>query len=164
MEDALGNLRTVAVTNMELMKQKAWETSNTIAGTTTDAFLDAAYDIKSGISTLSEEAVASMTQMASLTAKATKGSVNMMTSLYAVGHGIFKQLDKDMSDIKWAERFGAGVSKAVQLFRTTGEAMRGAIKNAAASASLLNFSMAEQLTILGKLQTHQGGGTRCLCI
>ncbi|MCF1458080.1 MAG: hypothetical protein LPH21_11170, partial [Shewanella sp.] len=68
--------------------------SNEWAGTTQAEFIRASYDIKSGISSLSDEAVGEMTRIAALTAGATKSSTAEMTSLFASGYGIYrKQFD-----------------------------------------------------------------------
>jgi len=56
-----------------------------------DEMIKASYDIKSGISSLSDEGVNKMTQFATLTAVATKSSVEEMTKLYALGYGIFRK-------------------------------------------------------------------------
>ena len=67
------------------------------AGTTKADFISAAYDIKSGIASLSDEGVAEFTSLAALTAKATKSTAGEMTSLFATGYGIYKYLPSSFS-------------------------------------------------------------------
>lgn len=53
-------------------------------------FITAAYDIKSGIASLTDEGVAQFTELAALTGKATKSTTEEMGSLFATGYGIYK--------------------------------------------------------------------------
>ena len=64
-------------------------------------FISAAYDIKSGIASLSDEGVAEFTSLAALTAKATKSTAGEMTSLFATGYGIYKDYYSDLSDMEF---------------------------------------------------------------
>ena len=157
-QTALGQVSSVGVKNLKLLTETAMKVSSQWSGITAPEFISAAYDIKSAISTLSDEGVAKYTEFAAITAKATKATVGEMTNLLAVGYGIFKkQLYKDMSDIKFGELFSAEIAKAVQLFRTTGSQMREAVKNLGATASQLGVSMSEQLAVLGILQQTMEG-------
>ena len=54
--------------------------SDTWAGTTKSDFITAAYDIKSGIASLTDEGVAQFTELAALTGKATKSTTEEMGS------------------------------------------------------------------------------------
>ncbi len=62
------------------------------AGTTKSDFISAAYDIKSGIASVTDEGVAQYTELAGVTAKATKSTIGEMTSLFATGYGMHKEL------------------------------------------------------------------------
>ena len=127
------------------------------AGTTKADFIAAAYDIKSGIATLSDEGVAEFTSLAALTAKATKSTAGEMTSLFATGYGIYKGYYDDMSDLEFGEMFSAGIAKSVQQFKTTGSEMASSIESLGASATNANVPLEEQLTILGMLQGTMSG-------
>ncbi len=151
---------------------KAKAFSNEWAGTTQAEFIRASYDIKSGISTLSDAAVGEMTRIAALTAGATKSTTAQMTSLFASGYGIYrKQFDQfgaqvidgweELSaaerDMKFGEYFSAGIASSVQAFKTDGANMSAAISNLGAAATSANVPFAEQLSILGQLQSTMSG-------
>lgn len=117
------------------------------AGVMVDEFAKAAYDIKSGISTLSDDGVAAFTEMATLTARATKSSSEEMTKLFALGHGIFKRMDE--SDFDFGKRFSAGIAGAVQIFRTEGSDLTQAISSVGSVAHAMGVSFEEELAVLG---------------
>ncbi len=155
---ALGELASVGVENLKALEKAAIEFSNTWAGTTKSEFISAAYDIKSGISSLTDEGVAEYTKISALTAKATKSSVEEMTSLFATGYGIYKDFYSEMSDIEFAEFFSAGIAKSVQQFKTDGSKMAQAIQTLGAAATSARVPLEEQLSILGMLQATMSGG------
>ncbi len=156
-QKALGELASVGVTDMRAMTNAAADFSNQWAGTTKTEFIAAAYDIKSGISSLSDAGVAGMTELSALTAKATKATVGEMTSLFATGHAIYKQQFAELSDIQFGELFSAGLSASVQQFKTTGSQMQAAISNLGAEATNAGVAMREQFAILGQLQATMSG-------
>jgi TP901 family phage tail tape measure protein len=155
---ALGELASVGVENLKALEDAAIEFSNTWSGTTKSEFISAAYDIKSGISSLADEGVAEYTKISALTAKATKSSVEEMTSLFATGYGIYKDFYSEMSDIEFAELFSAGIAKSVQQFKTDGSKMSQAIQTLGAAATSAQVPLEEQLSILGMLQATMSGG------
>lgn len=154
---AIGELSSLGIENMEVLKKSAEDFSNTWAGTTQADFITAAYDIKSGIASLSDEGVAKYTEMAGLTAKATKATTEEMTSLFATGYGIYKNFYKDLSDEQFGEIFSAGISESVRAFKTSGSGMAQAIQSMGASATTANVPLEEQLSILGMLQATMSG-------
>ncbi|TWC12021.1 TP901 family phage tail tape measure protein [Pseudomonas sp. SJZ085] len=157
---------------IDVITAKAKAFSNQWAGTTTPEFIRAAYDIKSAISTISDEAVGEFTRIAALTGQATKSSTAEMTSLMATGYGIYrrqfdqfgagvvtgwKNLSAEERDIKFGEYFAAGISATANLYKTDGPQMAAAISNLGAAATSANVSFAEQLAIMGQLQTTMTG-------
>lgn len=156
--NALGELSSLGVENLKAVESAATEFSNTFAGTTKADFISAAYDIKSGISSLNDEGVAGYTALAGTTAKATKASIGEMTSLFATGYGIYKDYYADLSDVEFGEMFGAGIAKSVQAFKTDGSQLAEAISSIGASATSAQVPMEEQLAIMGMLQATMGGG------
>ena len=156
-QKALGELASVGVKDMEAMTQAAEDFSNKWAGTTKPEFIAAAYDIKSGINSLTDAGVAGMTDLAAVTAKATKATVGQMTSLFASGYAIYKQQFAGLSDIQFGEVFSAGLSKSVQHFQTTGSQMQAGISNLGKEATNAGIAMAEQFAVLGILQDTVGG-------
>lgn len=59
---ALGELSSLGVRDLEALEGAAKKFSDTWAGTTKADFITAAYDIKSGIASLNDEAVATYTE------------------------------------------------------------------------------------------------------
>lgn len=156
-QKALGELATVAVKDLDTMEKAAKDFSNTWAGTTKDEFITAAYDIKSGISQLTDESVARYTEIAGITAKATKANTAEMTSLFATGYGIYKDYYDKMTDLEFGEMFSAGIAKSVQDYKTTGSGMAQAIERLGSSATSSLVPLEEQLVILGTLQRTMSG-------
>lgn len=154
---AIGELASLGVKDLGLVENAARRFSDQWAGTTKPEFISAAYDIKSGIASLSDEGVAQFTELAGLTGKATKSTVGEMTSLFATGYGIYKSYYDDMSDLEFGEMFSAGISQSVKQFKTTGSGMAQSIQTLGASATTANVPLEEQLSVLGMLQATMGG-------
>lgn len=155
--NALGELASVGIENLDILEKSAKDFSSTFAGTTKAQFIRSAYDIKSGISSLTDEGVAKFTEFAGMTAAATKSTTDEMTTLFAMGYGIYKDFYGNMSDFEFGEMFSSGISSAVQKFRTTGSEMAGAISRLGATATSANVPFEEQLSILGMLQQTMSG-------
>lgn len=156
-QDALGELSSLGVKDLQAVEAAAKNFSDTWAGTSKDAFITAAYDIKSGIASLTDEGVAQFTELAALTGKATKSTTEEMGSLFATGYGIYKGAYEDMSDLEFGEMFSAGIATAVKNYKTAGSEMAGAISALGATATNNNVPLEEQLSILGQLQTTMSG-------
>lgn len=171
---AQGELKTLGIegTGLDAITQSAKEFASEFSGTTAPTFVKAAYDIKSGISSLGDTAVGGMTSIAALTGKATKASTDLMTSLFATGYGIYRdqfeqfgaatidgwnKLSEEEKDIKFGEYFSAGIANSVQAFKTDGTQMSAALSNLGASATSAGVDFAEQLSILGQLQATMSG-------
>jgi len=160
---ALGEMASLGFKDLKSLERAAKEFSNQFADITKSDFIAAAYDIKSGIASLSDTAVGEFTKIAALTAKATKASVSEMTSLFATGYGIFKDFYGNLSDFEFGELFSGGISAAVRAFKTTGPEMAAAISNIGAMATSALVPLEEQLSVLGMLQATMSGteaGTR----
>ena len=156
-QDALAEVASLGVEDLGALEKAAKNFSDTWAGTTKSDFISASYDIKSGIASLTDEGVAQYTELAGLTAKATKATTADMTSLFATGYGIYKNYYSDLSDMEFGEMFSAGIATAVKNYKTSGTEMAGAIKMLGASATNANVPMEEQLAILGQLQATMSG-------
>lgn len=154
---AIGELASLGVKDMETVENAARSFSDQWAGTTKADFISAAYDIKSGIATLSDEGVAQFTELSGLTAKATKSTIGEMTSLFATGYGIYKGYYDNLTDLEFGEMFSAGIARSVQQFKTDGSQMASAIQTLGASATTSNVPLEEQLSILGMLQATMSG-------
>lgn len=156
-QNALAEVASLGVKDLSRLEKAAKSFSDTYVGTTKADFISASYDIKSGIASLSDEGVAKYTEMAGLTAKATKATTEEMTSLFASGYGIYKTAYNDMSDLEFGEMFSAGISTAVKNYKTSGTQMADAIKTMGASATNAKVPLEEQLAILGQLQSSMSG-------
>lgn len=156
-QNALGELSSLGVKDLEAVEAAAKSFSDTWAGTTKSDFITASYDIKSGIASLSDEGVAKFTELAALTGKATKSSTEEMGSLFATGYGIYKGMYENLSDLEFGEVFSAGIATAVKNYKTSGSEMASAISALGATATNSNVSLEEQLAILGQLQTTMSG-------
>lgn len=154
---AIGELASLGVQDLGLLEDAATQFSETWAGTTKPDFITAAYDIKSGIASLTDEGIAGYTEIAGVTATATKSTIGEMTDLFATGYGIYKNFYDGLSDIEFAEMFSAGIAESVKGFKTTGSGMAEAIKNLGASATTAQVPLEEQLSILGMLQATMSG-------
>jgi len=160
---ALGEMASLGFKDLKSLERAAKEFSNQFADITKSDFIAAAYDIKSGIASLSDTAVGEFTKIAALTAKATKASVSEMTSLFATGYGIFKDFYGNLSDFEFGELFSGGIATAVRAFKTTGPEMAAAISNIGAMATSALIPLEEQLSVLGMLKATMSGaeaGTR----
>lgn len=154
---AIGELASLGVRDLGAVENAARSFSDQWAGTTKADFISAAYDIKSGIASLSDEGVAEFTSLAALTAKATKSTAGEMTSLFATGYGIYKSYYEDLSDLEFGEIFSAGIAESVRAFKTSGSGMAQAIQTLGASATTAQVPLEEQLSVLGMLQATMGG-------
>ena len=154
---AIGELASLGVRDLGAVENAARSFSDQWAGTTKADFISAAYDIKSGIASLSDEGVAEFTSLAALTAKATKSTAGEMTSLFATGYGIYKSYYDDLSDLEFGEIFSAGIAESVRAFKTSGSGMAQAIQTLGASATTAQVPLEEQLSVLGMLQATMGG-------
>lgn len=157
-QKALGELSSVGVQDLAALEQAGVDFSSRWSGTTTAQFIAAAYDIKSGISSLTDAGVAEYTRLAAVTGKATKSTTAEMTSLFATGYGIYKDMYAGMSDMDFGQLFSAGISASVKNFKTTGSGMAQAISTLGATAATAKVPLSEQLSILGMLQATMTGG------
>lgn len=156
-QNALGELASLGVKDLQAVEAAAKSFSDTWAGTSKSDFITASYDIKSGIASLTDEGVAQFTQLAALTGKATKSTTEEMGSLFATGYGIYKGFYEDMSDIEFGEMFSSGIATAVKNYKTSGSEMASSISALGATATNANVPLEEQLAILGQLQTTMSG-------
>jgi TP901 family phage tail tape measure protein len=158
-EAAKGELQSVGIEDTAAVIERGRAISRRLAGIDTAAFTSAAYDIKSGISKLSDSGVAEMTAAAALTAKATKADVGQMTSLFATAYGTYKDtLFANIGDAEFGQRFSASLAASVQQFKTTGAGMQQSIQSMGGGLAASGVPLAEQLAGLGMLQGTMEAG------
>ena len=156
-QKALGEMASLGIKDLRALEDASESFTNTWAGYSKAEFIGAAYDVKSALSSLSDEAVGTFSAMAALTAKATKASIQEMVGTFTTGYGIFKPIMADMTDMEWAKAFSGAMAQTVASFKTTGAQMAEAVKNIGAVAAASNIPLQEQLAILGQLQTTMPG-------
>ncbi|RLF33696.1 MAG: phage tail tape measure protein, partial [Thermoplasmata archaeon] len=156
-QKALGELASLGVKDLQAIEDAAESFTNTWAGSTKAEFITAAYDVRSALAGLSDEAVGTFTAMAALTAKATKATTEEMVGTFTTAYGIFKPIMSEFSDVEWSRAFAGAMAQTVASFKTTGRQMADAIKNIGAVAASSNVPLQEQLAILGQLQTTMPG-------
>ncbi|WP_294962021.1 phage tail tape measure protein [Sulfurimonas sp.] len=146
---AQGDIASLGIddSGIKAITKSAREFSNEFAGTTAPEFIKASYDIKSGISSLTDEGVAKFTKLSALTASATKSTTGEMTELFALGYGIFKNANED--DFEFGERMSAQIARATLAFRTDGGDLTLGISNIGAQAKKMGVSLSEELSIIG---------------
>lgn len=158
-EKAKGELASLGMTDLQSVINQGRAITREFAGIATADFVRAAYDIKSGISSLSDVGVANMTASAAITAKATKADVGQMTSLFATAYGSFKDsLYRGMSDDEFGATFSAQLAASVQAFKTDGSKMQQAIQAMGSGLAASGVSMSDQLSALGLLQQKMEAG------
>lgn len=158
---------------IKAITEQARAFSSEWAGTTAPEFISASYDIKSGISSLSDEAVGEFTRIAALTATGTKATVAQMTDLFASGYAIYREqfnefgsstindwerLDQSAKDMKFAEYLSSGIASSVQAFKTDGGKLAQFVQTLGASATQAGQTFNEQLAIGGLLSSVFQGG------
>ncbi|MBU0513523.1 MAG: phage tail tape measure protein, partial [Proteobacteria bacterium] len=148
-QQALGEMGSLGYKNFAVLDKAATRFTNKWAGYSKAQFITAAYDIKSGIESLSDAGVAEYTRMAVLTAKATKASAGEMTKLFALIYGVYKSSYKNMSDLDFGRMVSGGISAAVKVFRTDGRDLVQGISSIGRAAQGMGVKFHEQLAILG---------------
>ena len=156
-QKALGELASLGVKDLKALELAAQDFTNQWSGSSKAEFLTAAYDVRSALSGLTDEAVGKFAQMAALTGKATKATTAEMVGTFTTAYGIFKPIMADLGDIEWAQTFSGAMAQTVASFKTNGAQMAEAIKNIGAVAAASNVPLEEQLAILGQLQTTMPG-------
>jgi len=156
-QKALGEMASLGTKDLRALEDAAESFTNTWAGSSKAEFIGACYDVKSALSSLSDEAVGTFGAMAALTAKATKATTQEMVGTFTTAYGIFKPIMRGYSDMEWAEAFSGAMAQTVAAFKTTGAQMAEAIKNVGATAAASNIPLQEQLAVLGQLQTTMPG-------
>ena len=152
-----GDLRSVGLSREDarVVSRRGRDVQRTLPYVTADEFTGAAYSIQSGIEGLDGAGVADLTEAAATLARATRSSVEEMTSLTTTGWAIFRRAGE--APAEFGGRLAAQISRAVEGFSTTGPDMQQAIESAGAKPALLGISLSEQIAALGLLQSTMSG-------
>lgn len=158
MDKALGEVRSLDVQSNALaaLEKQALKFSIQYGESATD-FVRSSYDIQSAIAGLEGNELAVFTRSSNVLAKATKSDAATITDYMGTMYGIFEQNASVMGKAKWVEQITGQTALAVQMFKTTGSEMAGAFSRLGSSAQQLQVSTAEQMAIMGMLQSTMTG-------
>lgn len=118
-------------------------------------FVRSSYAIQSAINGLVGDELPTFTRASAILAKGTKADMGVITDYVGTMYGNFKQMADGMGKNKWVEQLAGQTAMAVQMFKTTGMGMSQAFTALKGAGG--NKPMAEQIAILGKLQTTMSG-------
>lgn len=158
MDRALGEVASLGVAQSALqgLTQTALEFSMEYGKSATE-FVRASYDIQSAIAGLSGSELSTFTKSSAVLAAAIKSDTGTITSYMGTMYGTFKEQAAQMGKANWVEAIAGKTATAVQMFKTTGNAMSAAFTNLGRQATTAGISMDEQFAILGHLQSSMGG-------
>lgn len=159
MNRALGDVRSLGVAEnaLESLNAKALEFS-VVYGENAQEFVASAYQIEGAVKGLAGTQLATFTNTSSVLAKATKADKAVMSEYVGTLYNLQKQQADAMGASQWVEKLGGQTALATQLFRTSGEAMKDAFKEAGAIATASGVDLAEQMAVIGTLSSTMEGG------
>ncbi|KHN63765.1 phage tail tape measure protein [Aeromonas hydrophila] len=158
MDRALGEVASLGVAQAALqgLTQTALEFSMEYGKSATE-FVQASYDIQSAIAGLSGSELSTFTKSSAVLAAAIKSDTGTITSYMGSMYGTFKEKAVQMGKANWVQAIAGKTATAVQMFKTTGNAMSAAFTNLGRQATTAGIGMDEQFAILGHLQSSMGG-------
>ncbi|MGG7596791.1 phage tail tape measure protein [Pseudomonas sp. WC1] len=159
MNRALGDVRSLGVAEnaLESLNAKALEFS-VAYGENAQEFVASAYKIQGAVEGLAGTQLAAFTNTSAVLAKATKADKEVMSEYVGTLYNLQKQQADAMGASQWVEKLGGQTALATQLFRTSGEAMKDAFKEAGAIATASGIDLAEQMAVIGTLSSTMEGG------
>lgn len=159
MNRALGDVRSLGVAEDALTSLNSKALAFSVAyGENAQEFVASAYQIEGAVKGLAGTQLATFTNTSSVLAKATKADKAVMGEYVGTMYNLQKQQADAMGKSQWVERLGGQTALATQLFRTSGEAMKDAFKEAGAIATASGVDLAEQMAVIGTLSSTMEGG------
>lgn len=159
MNRALGDVRSLGVAEDALDSLNAKALAFSVAyGENAQEFVASAYQIEGAVKGLAGTQLATFTNTSSVLAKATKADKAVMSEYVGTLYNLQKQQADAMGKSQWVEQLGGQTALATQLFRTSGEAMKDAFKEAGAIATASGVDLAEQMAVIGTLSSTMEGG------
>jgi len=156
---ALGDVRSLGVAEDALSALNAKSLEFAVNyGENAQEFVASAYLIEGAIKGLAGNQLAVFTNTSNLLAKATKTDAETMGEYVGTLYNLQKSQADAMGKGEWVERLGGQTALAVQLFRTSGAAMKDAFKEAGAIATTAGVDLAEQMAVIGTLSSTMEGG------
>ncbi len=126
-------------------------------GESASEVIRSSYDIQSAIAGLEGDELAKFTTASAVLAKGTKSDAATITDYMGTMYGIFKNSADEMGKAQWVGQLTGQTATAVQMFKTTGTEMAGAFSSIGANATAAGIAQAEQIAILGSLQSTMSG-------
>lgn len=158
MNMALREVRSLGVAESTLQRLNQAGLQYSIQfGESAQGYVRAAYDIQSAIDGLVNDDLPRFTTAGGTLAKATKANVGDITAYFGSMYGIFRNQANAMGKSNWVEMLAGRTATAVQMFKTTGPEMKAAFESLGADATSYGVSMAEQMAVLGNLQSTMSG-------
>lgn len=156
---ALGDVRSLGVAEdaLSALNSKSLEFAVNYGENAKD-FVASAYLIDGAIKGLAGNQLATFTNASNLLAKATKSDAETMGEYVGTLYNLQKSQADAMGRGAWVEKLGGQTALAVQLFRTSGAAMKDAFKEAGAIATTSGVDLAEQMAVIGTLSSTMEGG------
>ncbi|MGG2020689.1 phage tail tape measure protein [Pseudomonas sp. S8] len=156
---ALGDVRSLGVAEdaLSALNSKSLEFAVNYGENAKD-FVASAYLIEGAIKGLAGNQLATFTNTSNLLAKATKTDAETMGEYVGTLYNLQKSQADVMGKGAWVEKLGGQTALAVQLFRTSGAAMKDAFKEAGAIATTSGVDLAEQMAVIGTLSSTMEGG------
>ncbi|WP_339538368.1 phage tail tape measure protein [Pseudomonas sp. RA_15y_Pfl2_54] len=156
---ALGDVRSLGVAEDALSALNAKSLQFAVNyGENAKDFVASAYLIEGAIKGLAGNQLAVFTNTSNLLAKATKSDAETMGEYVGTLYNLQKSQADAMGKGAWVEKLGGQTALAVQLFRTSGAAMKDAFKEAGAIATTSGVDLAEQMAVIGTLSSTMEGG------
>ncbi len=159
MNRALGDVRAMGVAEDALssLNAKALDFSVQYGASATE-FVASARTIDGAIKGLVGGQLAAVTNASSILAKATKSDAETTSNYMGTMYNLFKGEADKVGRVKWVEQLTGQTALAVKLFRTDGEQLKDAFKEAGAIATASGVSFAEQMAVMGTLSSTMEGG------
>lgn len=126
-------------------------------GRAADGFVSSAYDIQSSIDGLQGNDLAEFTNVANVLGVGGKSDSATMTDYMGTMYGIFKAGANKIGKVKWVKKLAGQTATAIQMFKTTGSKWAASWTAIGANATSAGVGVAEQMAVLGKLQSTMSG-------
>lgn len=158
MNNALSEVRSLEVAESTLAQLNQAGLQYSIEfGESAQGYVNGAYAIQSAIDGLVGDDLPRFTTAAGQLAKATKANMGEITNYFGSMYGIFRNQANKMGKANWIEMMAGRTATAIQKFKTSGSEMAAAFGALGADATSYGVDMAEQMAILGNLQSTMSG-------
>ncbi|TAL31590.1 MAG: phage tail tape measure protein [Spirochaetes bacterium] len=127
-------------------------------GITKEAFMAGVYDLKSGVSSLTDDTLPKFYSISVKTAMATKGIPEQMGNHFAATYNVFKSQLKNITDLQIAEKIGNVTTYVANKYRADGAKIEQSFKTIGAAFKSVGGEMEEQGVLLGTIMNMDDAG------